>query len=97
MKLKEEAKASQKQKNLYDWKFQYIPGKSCLEYRVDFQICGILHLYTQWNIKELTLSMCQLDAEMARMNHTDFLREGTLYDGNCVCDCHYIHHKDKKK
>lgn len=94
-KLQEFAEISQKQNNPYDWRFKYIKGKSNLEYKVEFETCGILHLYTKWNIRELTPSMCKMDYDMAKLNNTDFLREGTLYEGNKVCDCHYIH-KTKK-
>lgn len=94
-RLQEFADISQKQNNPYDWKFKYIKGKSNLEYKVEFETCGILHLYTEWNIRELTPSMCKLDYDMAHMNNTEFLRDGTLCEENKVCDCHYIH-KAKK-
>jgi hypothetical protein len=94
-RLQEFADISQKQNNPYDWKFKYIKGKSNLEYKVEFETCGILHLYTEWNIRELTPSMCKIDYDMAHMNNTEFLRDGTLFEGNKVCDCHYIH-KAKK-
>lgn len=90
-RLEKFAEISQSQNNPYDWKYEYIKGKCNLEYKVNFETCGILHLYTKWNIRELTPSMCKLDYDMAHMNNTEFLREGTLFEGAKVCDCHYIH------
>ena len=44
--LEKKAKESQKQNNPYDWRFVYKKGNTNLEYQVDFETCGILHLYT---------------------------------------------------
>lgn len=92
-KLQECAKMSQNQNNPYDWKFEFIKGKSILEFTTNFETCGILYLYTKWNIRELTPAMCKLDYDMAHMNNTEFIREGTLFEGQKICDCHYIHKK----
>ena len=89
--LAENAKQSVRDNNPYSWRYTYEAGKSVMEYTVKFMTCGILHLYKQWGIPEITPAMCKLDYDMAHANHTEFYREQTLFEGGEYCDCRYVH------
>lgn len=89
--LAENAKQSVRDNNPYSWRYTYEAGKSVMEYTVKFMTCGILHLYKQWGISEITPAMCKLDYDMAHANHTEFYREQTLFEGGEYCDCRYVH------
>lgn len=90
-KLKEQAKASEKNTNPYSWKFSVEDGKTINQYTATFYTCGICHLMTKLGLKEYIPSMCTLDYDMATMNNTVFTREFTLAEGGKYCDCHYDH------
>ncbi len=64
--LAENAKQSVRDNNPYSWRYTYEAGKSVMEYTVKFMTCGILHLYKQWGISEITPAMC-------KRHHIDFI------------------------
>ena len=90
-KLKEQAKASEKNTNPYSWKFTVEDGETINQYTATFYTCGICYLMTKLGLKEYIPAMCALDYDMAAMNNTVFKREYTLAGGGKYCDCHYAH------
>ena len=90
-KLKEQAKASEKNTNPYSWKFTVEDGETINQYTATFYTCGICYLMTKLGLKEYVPAMCTLDYDMAAMNNTVFTREYTLAGGGKYCDCHYDH------
>ena len=90
-KLKEQAKASEKNTNPYSWKFTVEDGKTINQYTATFYTCGICYLMTKLGLKEYIPAMCTLDYDMAALNNTVFTREYTLAGGGEFCDCHYDH------
>ena len=90
-KLKEQAKASEKNANPYSWKFTVEDGETINQYTATFYTCGICYLMTKLGLAEYISAMCTLDYDMAALNNTVFTREYTLAGGGKYCDCHYDH------
>lgn len=90
-KLKEQAKASEKNTNPYSWKFTVEDGETLNQYTATFYTCGICYLMTKLGLKEYIPAMCTLDYDMAALNNTVFTRQYTLAGGGEFCDCHYDH------
>lgn len=80
----------------FDWKWDFIYGKTKNEYGLKFYKCGICKLYEKEGIKELVPAMCAFDFTMAEYMGAELTRTKTISNGDGVCDFWYKRkNKDK--